>query len=74
MPGTGDLAVEPDPKYRLGCTIQTLTAQQISQPKNLEGQDNVDATTDGRSSANIVEIVRSGAENKPLDGENASGK
>ncbi len=74
MPGTEGMAIEPEADYRLGCTIQSLTARQVSNPKHLEGQGNTDPTTDGRSGGNIVDIVRSGAENKPLDGESASGK
>ena len=74
MPGIDggrDLTIDPD--YRLGCSIQTIMAKQISRPKDLMGQESSDTLTDGRASANIIEIYRTGAPNEPLEGESASG-
>ncbi len=75
MPGIdGGRELEIDPDYRLGCSIQTMMAKQISRPKDLMGQENTDTMTDGRASANIIELYRTGAQNEPLDGESASGE
>ncbi|MCB1592136.1 MAG: hypothetical protein KDI90_06755 [Alphaproteobacteria bacterium] len=74
MPGVENRVVEYDQDYRLGCTIQTMVAKQVSRPKDLEGQGATGENTDGRSATNIVDLVRSGAENKELGGESASGQ
>lgn len=72
MPGMdgGALAVNPD--YQLGCTLKTLTAQQVSRPKDLMGAENSDHLTEGRSATNVVNQYRKGEPNKKLDGQAAS--
>ncbi|MEZ5814153.1 MAG: CpaD family pilus assembly lipoprotein [Alphaproteobacteria bacterium] len=72
MPGYGVSTVEADDDYRLGCTFDTVFARQIARPKDLKGQGVVDMTTDGRRSANTVELYRTGIPNERLDGESAS--
>lgn len=74
MPGTENTLIEPEEGYKLGCTIQTMMAKQIARPKDLEGQGAPGLNTDGRSATNIVDIVRSGEENRELGGESASGQ
>lgn len=72
MPGLNGRPLENDNNYKLGCTISTLKARQVSRPGDLLGQGNTDGTTDGRSASNIVDYYRSGAQNEPLEGESAS--
>ncbi len=72
MPGLGGRPMEDDSSYNLGCSIKTLTARQVSRPADLLGRDDVYQNTEGRSAANIVAGVRSGAPNEPLGGQTAS--
>lgn len=72
MTGLETRTVNVEEDYKLGCSTQTLFARQVARPKDLKGQGAADPTTDGRRSANIVEVYRTGAPNEPLDGENAS--
>jgi len=72
MPGYGGTEVKPDGDYKLGCTFDTVFARQIARPKDLKGQANTDMTTDGRRSANTVEVYRTGIPNEPLDGQSAT--
>ena len=72
MPGMGNSPLEEDRKYKYGCTIDTLLAKQIARPGDLLGRGQQDNTTDGRTSTNIVDLYRSGAQNEPLEGEVAS--
>ena len=72
MSGIESAQIEPEQDYRLGCSIETLFAQQIARPKDLAGGDMGERITDGRRSANIVEGYRSGAPGDALSGENAS--
>lgn len=74
MPGTESALLEPQEDYRLGCTINTMVARQVARPQDLQGVGAPGEHTEGRSAANIVDVVRSGAENKELKGESASGK
>ncbi len=74
MPGLTGRSLDYNEDYKIGCGTQSLIAQQISKPKDLLGQGNVSSTTDGRAASNIVDAYRSGALNKPLDGESASGE
>lgn len=73
MPGLSERPLEGDKNYKLGCSIDTLIARQVSRPSDLLGRGNVDRDTDGRSAANIVDTYRTGALNEPLTGESASG-
>ena len=74
MAGFDDEQVDPTTDYKLGCTVETVFAKQIARPKDLKGQGNVDRTTDGRVMANNVEMYRTGAPNKSLDGESSTGE
>lgn len=74
LPGIESNVVEPNEDYKMGCTVQTMIARQVARPKDLEGQGDAGVNTDGRSATNIVDLVRSGAENKELGGESASGQ
>ncbi len=67
----GDLK-RADPDYKLGCAIDTMIARQIAKPAHLLGRGAVGGAKDGRSATNIVDIYRAGAQNKSLDGYNAS--
>lgn len=73
MPGMNDGdAVRDDREYKMGCSISSLIARQVSRPSDLLGRGNVQATSDGRAATNVVEAYRTGAPNEPLDGESAS--
>ncbi len=72
MPGLEGRPSENDSRYKLGCSIATLKARQVSRPADLLGRDAVYQTTEGRSAANIVAGVRSGAQNESLSGQSAS--
>ena len=72
MSGINTSQIEADPDYKLGCSIDTLFAQQIARPKDLAGSFEGNDTSDGRRHANIIESYRSGERNKPLSGESAS--
>ena len=58
--------------YRMGCTVETLIARQVSNPRDLLGQEHDDVLSDGRSAASIVNTYRQGAQNEPLGGFQAS--
>jgi type IV pilus biogenesis protein CpaD/CtpE len=72
MPGYRNGALEHDPSYKMGCTVEAEFAKQIADPSDLLGDARPSATTDGRASSNVVDIYRTGAQNKPLEGESAS--
>jgi|GEM_PF-449312 len=72
MPGLEGRSLEDDSKYKLGCSIDTLVARQVSRPADLLGRGSAGQTTEGRSAANIVDVYRSGVENEPLNGQTAS--
>lgn len=59
--------------YEMGCSVQTIFAKQIARPKDLKGQGGLPDASDGRRAGNIVEGYRSGVQNRPLEGESASG-
>lgn len=71
MPGF-EKEMERDEDYPLGCTVDTLFARQISRPRDLKGQEQTEATVDGRRTGNTVEFYRDGVPNEPLEGESAS--
>lgn len=73
MPGLGSPQDKNRSDYKLGCTIDTMLAKQISRPGDLMGTVTSDLSTDGREAANIVAVKRTGALNEPLQGEQASG-
>ncbi|GJL85052.1 MAG: hypothetical protein DHS20C02_08270 [Micavibrio sp.] len=72
LSGFEDTDISHDKDYRMGCTVETMFAKQISRPKDLLGVGRVDPTTDGRRAGNIGDLYRSGARNEPLEGETAS--
>lgn len=73
MQGMEDTQDDYRADYKLGCTIDTMIAKQISRPGDLMGTVTSDLSTDGREAANIVAVKRTGAPNEPLQGEQASG-
>lgn len=73
MPGVKGRTIDAQENYKLGCTVDTLFARQIARPKDLSGQGpGSPATADGRRASNIVDLYRTGAPNKALEGETAS--
>lgn len=72
MPGMNDDELRDNVDYKMGCSVNTLIARQVSRPSDLLGRGNLDTVTDGRASANIIEAYRTGARNEPLEGETAS--
>lgn len=74
MPGMDGSKLEYDENYKLGCGIETMMARQVSRPRDLMGREDTNATSEGRSASNIVEVYRYGSQNESLDGESASGK
>lgn len=72
MPGLNQDEVRDNIDYKMGCSVNSLIARQVSRPSDLLGRGNIDTVTDGRASANIIEAYRTGARNEPLDGEQAS--
>jgi pilus assembly protein CpaD len=72
MAGINSRSIEASPDYKLGCSVDNAMVKQIARPKDLAGRTQEDQDTDGRRSTNIVEGYRTGAPNKPLEGETAS--
>lgn len=72
MPGIKELSIDHDPDYRLGCTVETIFAKQISNPSDLLGGARPSSASDGRVNTNVVEAYRMGTQNKPLKGQEAS--
>ncbi|MGH1457120.1 MAG: CpaD family pilus assembly lipoprotein [Alphaproteobacteria bacterium] len=72
LPGLNGDALEHDEDYRLGCSVESIIARQVSRPADLMGNGVIDATSEGRAATNIVDVYRSGAPNEPLDGEKAT--
>lgn len=72
MPGLNHDEFRDDEDYKLGCSVNSLIARQVSRPSDLLGRGNLDTVTDGRASANIIEVYRTGERNEPLEGETAS--
>lgn len=60
-------------KQKLGCSIETYTARQVTRPADLLGNDVIE-NSNGRYSANSLERYVSGQPNPALSGENASGE
>ncbi len=74
LPGIDGDALDHDGDYKLGCSIESVLARQVSRPADLLGNGVVDPTSEGRAAANIVDVYRAGLPNGPLDGESASGE
>ncbi len=72
LPGMNGSALEYNADYKLGCSVDTMTARQVAKPSHLLGRGATGAPTDGRAASNIVDAYRAGAQNEPLDGESAS--
>ncbi len=73
MPGIDHTNIYSDPDYKLGCSMETVFARQVSRPKDLKGQSQSEATSDGRRASNTVELYRTGIPNEALGGESSSG-
>lgn len=73
MPGLRSRQIEPEIEedYKLGCSVETYFARQISRPSDLLGQE-IGGNTDGRRSANQIEAYRAGVPNETLEGQSAS--
>lgn len=69
MQGFESRVLEPDPDYKLGCTEETLFARQIANPSDLLGDAQPPTYRDARPASNIVDLNRTGAQNKPLKTE-----
>ena len=74
LPGMAHTNVHVDEDYKLGCTVETVFAKQIARPRDLKGRAYNSPTTDGRRTANTVEVYRTGVPNEPLGGESSSGE
>ena len=74
MPGYHDRTIDIRSNYKMGCTIDTLISQQVVDPRDLVGRDTpAGRLSEGRSASNVVEPVRAGVRNEPLEGFTASG-
>jgi len=79
IPGYNSPTTVPDtaegiPPYELGCTIETLMAQQVSRPGDLLGRPGFETNADGRRQVSVTgNRGYYGNESfEPLDGEKAS--
>ena len=64
MPGMNGVQTGEYTDYGLGCTVKDMMAQQIANPKDLEGVAGLGERNDGQSAANIVNRdVRTGTLN-----------
>jgi type IV pilus biogenesis protein CpaD/CtpE len=68
MPGYKTGYTEANFDYKLGCTLNTVTAKQVAHPADLAGRavDTVDG--DGRRAGAVVEPYRTGEPNSQLSG------
>ena len=55
--------------YSMGCSVSTMIARQISNPKDLTGRGLEDSHHDARGLTNQLDIYRAGTLNEPLGGE-----
>lgn len=65
--GENNKMYEEDSDYKLGCSVKTMVAKQISKPADLLGKGGGYETSDGRAATNIIDAQRTGARNEPLD-------
>ncbi len=72
MLNRGNSALENDPEYKLGCSIDTMLSRQIARPADLLGRGAQEDASDARPVANKVDLYRTGELNKPLEGESAT--
>jgi len=68
MPGLSGDATRPNYDYRLGCSMNSMIARQVSRPADLIGTDGV-ADADARRQSSITDRYRSGERNDELAGE-----
>lgn len=62
MPGLSSPVVEKETyDYGLGCGVKSLIAQQVANPKDLEGVAGLGGDNDGERAANIVARYKTGA-------------
>jgi type IV pilus biogenesis protein CpaD/CtpE len=74
MAGLNDRNIDADEEFKLGCSIDTLFAQQIERPNDLKGKGWSEGYSDGRRASNLTEAYRSGALNPDLKGKTATGE
>lgn len=72
MPGLEDRDHKTSLDYRMGCSVETMIARQISRPGDLRGRAPASLNKDGRGVSNQIDVVRSGARNESLGGESAT--
>ncbi len=72
--GLADRTVDADEDFELGCSIDTLFAQQIEKPSDLKGKGWSERYSDGRRASNLTEDYRSGRLNPDLKGKTATGE
>ncbi|MBI1301684.1 MAG: hypothetical protein GC137_08510 [Alphaproteobacteria bacterium] len=65
--GEDNKMYEEGSDYKLGCSVKSMIAKQISKPADLLGKGGGYATSDGRAATNIIDAQRTGARNQPLD-------
>lgn len=82
MPGyenpTGEIQNEAgeDPKYRFGCSVESLLAKQVARPSDLLGKQGFETNSDGRRQERVIS-TRGYYGDKPnanLDGESSTEK
>lgn len=72
MSGFSGARVDVDKEYKLGCTMDTLLVRQIARPKDLAGREDRNIYSEGRGASNIIDPVRAGVRNEPIEGYQAS--
>lgn len=72
MPGYESYDTEIDMDYKLGCSVDSLVARQVTRPGDLEGRSYGHQDGDGRRAAEVVEPYRSGEGYGDLGGYSVS--
>lgn len=72
MAGYRNTDIGNNTNYNIGCTLETLIAKQVSNPRDLLGNSEMSSTGQARSSANIINAYALGGQNEPLGGYQAS--
>jgi pilus assembly protein CpaD len=72
LSGYNDRDVKTDMDYKMGCTVETIIAKQISRPADLMGRELDRTHMDARGVSNQVNEVRAGAKNSSLGGESTT--
>jgi type IV pilus biogenesis protein CpaD/CtpE len=73
---SADISNDPNenPKYRYGCTVESLLAKQVSRPSDLLGKQGFETYADGRRQERVISTqgYYDDKPNEPLDGEKAT--